>query len=205
MENIFKFNPRASIHSRWRKRVVGGRTIMEASYHEDWAGVCLGATITWLRKSIASGETGVLSADELGSVHEMAIIQLASGILPMPPGGERSDIIIPILHHMNLDSRESMRGFGCFNVQSIYEWVSREPCHCLFVFDKKQDSGYLSGHVIGLRYDGRVTQIFDTHYGLIQHANKDQFMLDLYVTAIFNHVQCIGEEWAVFKVCSAVD
>ncbi|MCW7552078.1 hypothetical protein NX722_05350 [Endozoicomonas gorgoniicola] len=205
MEIIFTFNPQASVYSRWRKRVVAGRTIMEASYNKKTAGLCLGAAITWLKKSIASGGTGVLSADELGSVHEMAIIQSACDILPIPEGAVRSDTITPILQHMHLDSRESMRGFGCFNVQSIYEWVSREPCHCLFVFDKIQDSGSLSGHAIGLRYDGRVTQIFDTHYGLTQQANKDQFMLGLYITAIFNHAQCVGEEWAVFKVCSADD
>ena len=205
METIFTFVPRASIHSRWCKRVVGGRTIIEASYHKTWGAISLGAVITWLKKSIASGGAGVLSANELGSVHEMAIIQSASRIIPIPPGGGRSDTIPPILHHMHLDFRESMRGFGCFSVQSIYEWVSREPCHCLFVFYKKKPSGNYSGHTIGLRYDGRVTQIFDTYYGLTQHTNKENFMLELYVRAISNHVKRIGEEWAIFKICSAVD
>ncbi|MET4695641.1 hypothetical protein [Endozoicomonas lisbonensis] len=192
-----------AIDVRWNKKRAGRYVSFEPVWDINNAGICTAATLTWLRKSIATEGRGVRSVDELGPPYLMAIIQGAytRGTIPFVNKDkyklDKFDGIPALISSQNLTPGESARGAGFFDPTFVINWVSRKPCHCLFAFLHPAGE---SGHMIGLRYDGQIIETFDPNFGLYQYSDTGickEFMRALVVEY---YLYSLGGEWIVYEV-----
>ncbi|MCW7551451.1 C58 family peptidase [Endozoicomonas gorgoniicola] len=192
----------ANIHSvfaTWRKEKLKQPARIIAYYLDSHAGLCAAMTVTWLRKSIDSGEKGICRATELGSQHLMAIVQAAYArrTIPNSGGKGRLDVIIPLLHSQNLIPAEGIRGTGFFSPEQIVNWALTKAGYSLFSFC--QPDNY--SHMVGMRCEGKILQMFDPDEGLFQFSDVssfEQYMREFLVSAQWN----VGREWGILSVKS---
>ena len=192
----------ANIHSvfaTWRKKTINQRTRMIAYSLESHVGLCAAMTVTWLRKSIDSGEKGIYSANELGCQHLMAIVQAAYArrTIPNSEGKGRLDVIIPLLHSQNLKPAGGIRATGYFPPEQIVNWALSKAGYSLFSFCQPDNFS----HMIGMRCEGKILQLFDPDEGLFQFSDVSsfkQYMREYLVKAQWN----IGREWGTLSVKS---
>ena len=194
---IFTIVNEHSAFIRWRRERVGSDTRIVS--YSDHGGLCAGMTATWLKKSIATGGRGIRNLAELGSLHLMAIVHGAFARKPPPEDDKLNtvDSIIPLLTTQNLAVWESLRGTKQFDTQGIVVWVSFRPCHCVFVF---VDQTYQHGHVIGMRCEGDMLEIFDPNRGLFQYPDIKSCTGHLQKVILADHPRCLGGDWGVFRV-----
>ena len=202
---IFSMSGFHAVNVTWNKKKVGHYISITPVWDKGEAGLCMGATLTWLKKSIATKGGGIRSADELGSPHLMAIVQGAytQRTIPFTKKDrykiDKFDVFPALLSSQSLVPGEAMRGVRFFDPTVIVDLVSRKPCHCLFAFVHPAGE---SGHVIGMQYDGHIMEMFDSNYGLHQYSDIESCKGHMRVLALECYIGCLGGEWIVLEVTS---
>ena len=201
INKVFTMDNIHSTSTTWRQKTTGESTRMVAISNEDDIGICVGIVMTWLKKSIASRGRGIFSDIELGSAHLMGIIQGAFEMKTVPgcKGLGTIDAFIPLLFSQNLKPCEWLRGSGFYPPEQIVSWALSKPGYSLFCFLKADNFG----HVIGMRCEGRVLQMFNPTFGLYQYSNVSSFKQHMRHYLIEQGLKRF-RRWGIFSVESSL-
>ncbi|MCW7555842.1 hypothetical protein NX722_25085 [Endozoicomonas gorgoniicola] len=204
VEQIFEITNEQSAFVLWRKITIGCNTRMKYHCEKDDRGLCAGITAVWLKKSLASKGRGIKTAVELGSKHLMAIVHGVFARTPPPEGFglDSVDSIPPLLTSQSLIGWEALRGKTYLNPQGIAIWASLRPCHCLLAFENRTSE---FGHIIGMRCESNTLEMFDPCQGLFQYSDMDSFVKHLQLVISKRYPDCLGGNWGIFRVKSALD
>ncbi|MET4694645.1 hypothetical protein [Endozoicomonas lisbonensis] len=179
---------------KWRKETVDGSTRFVST---EGAGICVGATITWLKKSIASEGRGIKSAAELGSVFLMTIVHTTYAMLPLDSGVTELEALPSYLSSQDLAVLDRQYGTGMFDPKFVVNWVSGLSGHYIFGFWNKTNN---RGHVVGIRRDVGVLEMFDYGMGLYEYPDTRTFIRHLTRFSFEHYSKESGSEWAIFRV-----
>ncbi|UYM17523.1 hypothetical protein [Endozoicomonas euniceicola] len=193
-----------NIHSTsvtWRRTKIGENTRMIAISKLSNVGICTGMVLTWLKKSIASRGRGILRETELGSQHWMAIIQGAYGKRTIPGSNVLSpvELVISLLFSQNLKPCDWLKGAGFYPPEQLVSWALSKPGYSLFCFSFP----CADGHMIGMRCEGRVLQMFNPTEGLYQYSNVSSFKQHMRQFLIKEDPKRF-KEWDIFSVVSSL-
>ncbi|MET4693044.1 hypothetical protein [Endozoicomonas lisbonensis] len=199
---VFSMNNLHSTSATWRQVTTEEGTRTVAISLESRAGLCAAMTVTWIKKSIASQGVGVLSDIEMGSHHWMAIVQAAyeKGSMPNTQGLSRVDKIFPLLVSQNLKPCECSRGTGFFPPEQVVNWAISKSGHSLYAFEKSGPGGHMS-HMIGMRCEGRILQMFNPSEGLYQYSDVSSFKQHMRSYLVRDGSKFCGE-WGLISVSS---
>lgn len=196
---IFDMTNRQSPCVRWRKTMVGLNTRMKYRSKINLIGLCGGITAVWIKKSLASEGRGIKTAADLGSQHLMGIVHSAFiRKMPRPQDYNVIDSVIPLLNSQNLVCWDSYCGRYQLSPSIIASWVSFKPSHCMIAFNN-EISG--AGHIIGMRSDTNVLEMFDPDLGLFQYTDLISSISHLERVIFGSYAQCI-DNWGVLRVKS---
>ena len=196
---IFSLNIGHTVSAVWHKeRLDGGIQMVARPNIADAIGLCAGTVAVWLKKSIATGDRGILSADELGPQHLIAIVQGAYELstIPFSRGLDDIDSMINLLISQNLIYTEFLRGTGILDPLCIANWVLRKTGHCLFAFGSPEGDG----HVLGMRYEGGILELLEPTIGLVRYTDAATFAQQFQLLISHCYPVCLGGEWGIFRV-----
>ena len=201
IDKVFTMKNVHSTSVTWRRKTTGENTRMIAVFNVRNIGLCAGIAIAWLKKSIASGGRGILRDTELGSQHWMAIVQGAyhKGTIPGSKGLGPMELVIPLLFSQNLKPCDWLRGAGFYPPEQLVFWALSKPGYSLFCFLRTDNYG----HVIGMRCEGRVLQMFNPSEGLYQYSNVSSFKQHMRHFLIKEDLKRF-REWSIFSVVSSL-
>ena len=196
---IFTTTNTHSAHVRWYGVWSGGRAYIKPSVRLGRkVGLCAATTVIWLKKSIASNDRGILSAAELGPEHLMAIVQGACVVRSIP-GCSKGNAVLPyilsLLQSQNLKTCGGVLGSGPIPPEMITQLLNRSG-YTLLCFSPSVGNG----HLVAIRYENQILQMFDANQGLFQYSEKSSFIQHMYGLFMGEYSDMIGGKWGVFKV-----
>ena len=120
--------------------------------------------------------------------------------MPGSKGKDRLHVVIPLLHSQSLKACGGITGKGLIAPDPIITWLLSESGYSLLSFGPPAGNG----HMIGMRCEGSILQMFDANQALFQYSEVSSFkqhMQELFSQEYLNHT---GGKWGVFRVISDV-